>query len=185
MTRYNSALVRTYCHLSEMLCRLACDVAKHNKTVRIADSKKCQIDKKIESYISEPINLSSLDERWSKLSFSAMELSRSYGANAVRLAQQFHLEFDASAQLSLGRALTESSRDYFEDCLDVWDTDVSMETAVETRGVQEEVSSLRYLVSSVEYLSQAAQISLLKQDHPTLQRACFEIINRVLRLLFG
>eukprot|EP00116_Pleurobrachia_bachei_P000791 sb/3461053/ len=179
MTRYNSALVRTYCHLSEMLCRLACDVAKHNKTVRIADSKKCQIDKKIESYISEPINLSSLDERWSKLSFSAMELSRSYGANAVRLAQQFHLEFDASAQLALGRALTESSRDYFEDCLDVWDTDVSMETAVETRGVQEEVSSLRYLVSSVEYLSQAAQISLLKQDHPTLQRACFEIISRL------
>lgn len=178
MSLYVKSIIELNCHLSNMYHQISTDVIAEEKRFRIADSQKNDIDKKIESYIAEPILLSSLDERWQKLCYSAMELCKTHADNAVRLCQKHHLEYNAKSQFKLCVALGDTSISFFEDSLDQWNIDLSGQEIV-TRDVHKEIISLKYLTSSMEFLVQSVQISLLKQDHVMLQSACLEALNRL------
>lgn len=178
LPQYMSCIIEHHCHQSNMFHHASIDYIKDEKNLRIADSQKNEIDKQIECFIAEPVALSSLDEQWDNMCYSSEESCRQHADNAVRLAQKYHLQFNSNAQLSLGTALGDTSESLFEDSLDLWKPDIKGDEMV-TRTLQKEIVSLKYLTSSMEFLAQAVQIALLKQDHEVLQPACYELITRL------
>ena len=178
MSLFVHLTIELHCHLSNLYHRVSRDVIREEKRFRIADSQKENIDKEIESYIAEPVRLTNLDEKWQRICYTSAEQAKVHGDNAVRLANKIHLQVGGEAQLALGTALGDVSHALFEDSLDQWERLVTGEEIV-TREIQKEITSLKYLTSSMEFLSQSVQISLLKQDHKNLQSGCLEIIDRL------
>ena len=178
LPQYVSCIIEHYCHQSNMFHHASKDYIKDEKILRIADSQKNEIDKQIECYISEPVALSSLDERWDKMCYSAEESCKQHADNAVRLSQKYHLQYDSNSQLNMGTALGGTSESLFEDSLDQWKPDITGHEIV-TRTLQKEINSLKYFTSSMEFLTQSVQLALLKQDHEIIQAGCFEIITRL------